>query len=297
MQSEEIDEILRRALSEDIGSGDVTTEATVDPLTRASGKFRAKADGLISGTSIVSRVFALLDQSTNVDWHVSDGDRVVAGTTLGEVSGPARAILTGERTALNILQRMSGIASMTSEMVATVKGSGSVILDTRKTAPGLRALDRMAVRDGGGSNHRRGLYDMVLIKDNHIVASGGITEAVSNARKKLNGMQEPNLKIEVEARTLDEVREVIRHFEKTGDPDRIMLDNMVRVTDEQTVDTTMLCEAIDVIGGRLETEASGNVTVRSASAIAATGVNFISSGLLTHSVTALDISLQLVLTK
>jgi nicotinate-nucleotide pyrophosphorylase (carboxylating) len=297
MHSENIDEILRRALSEDIGSGDVTTEATIDPDARASGEFRVKAAGVISGTAIVARVFALLHQSTHIDWDVSDGDHVVPGAVLGRLSGNARAILTGERTALNILQRMSGIATATSNLVAAVKGSGTVILDTRKTAPGLRVLDKLAVRAGGGSNHRWGLDDMVLIKDNHIVSAGGIVQAITRARRMLTERQEPNLKIEVEARTLDEVREVIHHLEATGDPGRIMLDNMAHLTSEGRIDTTILREAIDIVGGRLETEASGNVTVETAPAIAAAGVDFISSGSLTHSVIALDISLDLMLSR
>ena len=292
-----IDDILERALREDIGSGDVTTEATIDPTAQASGEFQVKAAGVISGTTVAARVFTLLDDSALIDWDVSDGDHVVSGTVLGRITGNAHAILTGERTALNVLQRMSGIATATARFVAAVKGSGCTILDTRKTVPGLRVLDRQAVRAGGGSNHRWGLDDMVLIKDNHIVSAGGIAEAVLQARRMLSERQEPKLKIEVEVRTLDEVREVIHLLEATGDPDRIMLDNMVRLTNEGTIDTMMLREAIDIVGGRMETEASGNVNLETVAAIAATGVDFISSGSLTHSVIALDISLKLGVSK
>jgi nicotinate-nucleotide pyrophosphorylase (carboxylating) len=297
MHSENIDEILRRALLEDIGRGDITTDATVMPDAMADGEFRAKASGMLSGLDVVGRVFGILDESTKVAWDASDGDRVSPGTVLGHVSGNARAILTGERTALNILQRMSGIATATSALVDAVEGTQTVILDTRKTAPGLRLLDKMAVLSGGGSNHRHGLYDMVMIKDNHIVAAGGISNAISKVRRSLTEMQEPNVLIEVEVRTLDEVSELMNHMEETGDPGRIMLDNMVDRTQSGSIDTTMLNRAVELIGGRLETEVSGNVTVETAGPIAATGVDFISSGALTHSVTALDISLELVLAR
>lgn len=295
MQPENIDELLLRALQEDVGAGDVTTEATIDEGAAATGYFKSKANGVIAGTEPAGRVFELVPPGAAVRWNVADGRSVEPGNIVGTVSGNARAILTGERTALNLLQRMSGIATATSRFVEAVDGTGAVILDTRKTVPGLRLLDKQAVRAGGGSNHRLGLYDMVLIKDNHIVSAGGFGKAITRARRLLDDRQEHRLKIEVEARTLEEVREVIRHWEATGDPDRILLDNMARMTPNGLVDTATLQEAVRLIDGRLETEASGNVSLETVRAIADTGVTFISTGSLTHSVTALDISLELTL--
>lgn len=293
--SDDIDKILKRALLEDVGTGDVTTEAIVDPGLRVSAAFVAKAEGVISGTMISARVFELLHRKVACEWLVSDGEAVTPGMTIGRISGNAAAILTGERTALNILQRMSGISSATARLVEVVSqaGTDTVVLDTRKTAPGLRVLDKMAVEAGGGSNHRKGLYDMVLVKDNHIVAAGGIREAMKRVRRTMDEREQHDLKIEIEARTLAEVREVLAHFEATGDPDRIMLDNMARVKPDGSIDTTILREAVEMVDRRIETEASGNVTVGTATAIAETGVDFISAGFLTHSVTALDISLAI----
>ena len=293
MSSNPIDGILTRALEEDVGSGDLTTNATINADASASGEFRAKADGIVAGIEVASRLFDLLDDHVSVEWHVGEGSTVEPGMVLGRISGNARAILTGERTALNILQRMSGIATATQKLVSAVSGTGAVILDTRKTAPGLRVLDKLAVLAGGGTNHRFGLHDMVLIKDNHIVSAGGIARAIDRARSYLNEREQPDTRIEVEARTIAEVREVVAHLQVTGDPNRIMLDNMVRVRDDGAIDTTMLEEAVAIVGGRIETEASGNVTFDTVTAIAATGVDFISSGSLTHSVKALDISLEL----
>jgi nicotinate-nucleotide pyrophosphorylase (carboxylating) len=288
-----IDEIIGNALEEDIGAGDVTTEATVDASLVAAGEFKAKAGGVVSGLGIATRVFESLDEHVVSSWNVTEGDRVEPGTIVGTVVGPARAILTGERTALNILQRMSGISTATSRMVEAVAGTDAVILDTRKTAPGLRILDKAAVVAGGGANHRAGLFDMVLIKDNHIVAAGGVSKAIIGARKRIGHRSEQEIEIEVETRTLDEVEQVVAHFKATGDPDRILLDNMVRRSENGSVDTAILEQAVRMVGGRMETEASGNVTEETVAAIAATGVDFISAGILTHSVVALDISLEL----
>jgi nicotinate-nucleotide pyrophosphorylase (carboxylating) len=295
MSLREIDEIILRALQEDVGIGDITTEATVASDRQASGAFLAKGRGVVSGTGAAARVFDLLPGGVSVSWLTGDGDRVEGGTVIGRISGSARAILTGERTALNILQRMSGIATMTAQLVEEVRGTGAVILDTRKTVPGLRVLDKMAVRDGGGRNHRIGLHDMILIKDNHIAAVGGIRPAIASARRFLDEREEHGLKIEVEARTLDEVREIAEHHVATGDPDRILLDNMVQIRPDGTIDTSILEQALQIVDGRFETEASGNVSKETAGAIASTGVDFISAGLLTHSVTALDISLEIAL--
>ena len=288
-----IDQIVQNALEEDVGAGDITTESTVDAGLQATGEFQAKAPGVVSGLLVAARVFELLNDRVECFWNVEDGDRVEPGTIVGTVVGEARSILTGERTALNLMQRLSGISTATARMVDEVQGTKAVILDTRKTVPGLRLLDKAAVAAGGGANHRIGLFDMVLIKDNHIVAAGGVAEALIRARRQIGARSEHDIKMEVETRTLREVEQVIAHFEATGDPDRVMLDNMVKRGEDGSIDTTLLQEAIKMVGGRMETEASGNVTQASVAAIAATGVDFISAGSLTHSVTALDISLEL----
>lgn len=295
IREEAIDVIVRRALEEDVGDGDVTSLATVGATAVTSGRFVAKEGGVLSGTGPGSRAFKLVDPSISVHWSRKDGDVVTAGEHIGLVTGNARAILTAERTALNLLQRMSGIATMTARMVAEAKPFGARILDTRKTAPGLRILDKAAVADGGGVNHRFGLHDMILIKDNHIVASGSTRSALDAATEFRNRFASKKLLIEIEARSLVEVREIAAYQEEYGAPDRILLDNMVRRDPDGRIDTSMLREAVALIAGRIETEASGNVELATVEAIAATGVDFISSGALTHSVSALDISLELSL--
>lgn len=291
----DIDAIIRQALNEDVGNGDITTLSTIDALTEGSGSFVSKASGTIAGTGIAARVFSQFDGPVSVHWNVKDGARVAIGDEIGSIRGNARAILTGERVALNILQRMSGIATATRVLVDAAHGYPAVILDTRKTVPGLRVLDRLAVLAGGGSNHRFGLYDMVLIKDNHIVAAGGIKVAIEKARAALLEMNASTMSIEVETATIREVAEVLQHWATTGDPDRIMLDNMATTAPDGTLNTAKLVEALRLIDGRVETEASGNVTPATVRKIAATGVDFISSGAVTHSVQALDISLLLTL--
>ncbi|RME85405.1 MAG: carboxylating nicotinate-nucleotide diphosphorylase [Caldilineae bacterium] len=271
----EIDEIIRCALTEDIGSGDITTESIIPADASYRGRFIAKADGVVAGLAVASRVFRLLDERIVFHPAVADGAAVSAHTEIARISGPGRAILGGERTALNLLQRMSGIATQTRAYVQAVAGTGAVILDTRKTAPGLRRLDKMAVRLGGGSNHRFGLFDMVLIKDNHIAAVGSITEAVRRVRA-CDNLHRP---IEVEVSDLEQLREAL-----ALSVDRIMLDNM---------SLDVMREAVRITAGRVPLEASGNVSLATVAAIAATGVDYISVGALTHSVTALDISLEL----
>lgn len=280
---------IRRWLEEDLGGGDVTTNATIPLGSTATGDFRVKQDGVIAGLEVANLVFAILDESVRVNFVVQDGATVSAGTVIGSISGPAHPILSGERLALNVMQRMSGIATATSRFAASARPFGTRILDTRKTAPGLRTLDKAAVLLGGGVNHRAGLHDMILIKDNHIAASGSIDEAIRRAvaYRQANGLQ---IEVEVEVRTFDELEATLRH---TG-VDRILLDNMVKVTDG-VVDTTMLRRAVEIVGGRIPTEASGNITDQTVAAVAATGVDFISSGALTHSVKALDISLSIAL--
>jgi nicotinate-nucleotide pyrophosphorylase (carboxylating) len=283
-----IDRLLDLALEEDIGPGDVTTLATVPAERRAEGRFLAKEPGVLAGLAVAERVFARVDPGVRVSWSAADGDGVEAQTVFGTAEGPARALLTGERLALNVMQRMSGIATATRRMAEAARPAA--LLDTRKTAPGLRALDKWAVRLGGGRNHRTGLYDMILVKDNHIEAAGGVREAVE-AAKRYRQQHAPALAIEVEARTLEEVEAVLR----AGGADWVLLDNMVRLHDDGFVETAPLREAVALVGGRLKTEASGNVTEATVSAIASTGVDAISAGALTHSVRALDLSMKIAL--
>ncbi|MFC1463480.1 MAG: carboxylating nicotinate-nucleotide diphosphorylase [Candidatus Brachytrichaceae bacterium NZ_4S206] len=280
--SPKIKSIVQRALAEDIGSGDVTTNCTVPADLWLTGRFVAKAHGVIAGLDIAALAFTLLDERVRVGCLVEDGAPVAPKQTIATVAGPARALLTGERTALNILQRMSGIATTTRRFVEAVVGTHARILDTRKTAPGLRPLDKLAVRIGGGMNHRIGLFDMVMIKNNHIAACGGsITEAVQRVRScnAANTQSGERLKIEVEVRDLRDLEEAL-----TLDVDIIMLDNMAM--DDMR-------RAVEIVNGRVKLEASGNVTLDNVRAIAETGVDYISAGALTHSVKALDISLWL----
>jgi nicotinate-nucleotide pyrophosphorylase (carboxylating) len=261
------------ALEEDIGPGDVTSKATLPEDLVYNGRFLIKAPGIIAGLNVAELVFKEVDNRIIFTPLVENGTAVSPGDIIATISGPARSLLTAERTALNFMQRMSGIATLTRQFMDAVAGTKAVILDTRKTVPGLRALDKMAVRQGGGQNHRTGLYDMVMIKDNHIAAAGGITTAVSRVRATAQ-----NLPIEVEVKNLSELAEVLPlHVE------RIMLDNM---------SLAEMREAVKMVNGRCQLEASGNVTLQTVAAIAATGVDYISSGALTHSVTALDISLN-----
>ena len=271
----EIDAIVRHALDEDLGDGDVTTTCTIGPDAWVTGRFLAKAPGLIAGLEVVRAVFEHLDARVRLVPRVADGEAVGARTVVAEISGPGRAVLSGERVALNFLQRMSGIATLTHRFVEAARGTRAVILDTRKTAPGLRMLDKWAVRLGGGQNHRMGLYDMVLIKDNHIAAVGSITEAVARVRAG-DAHHRP---IEVEVTTLAELAEAL-----VLGVDRVMLDNM---------GCEEMREAVRITAGRVPLEASGGVRLDTVTAIAATGVDLISAGAITHSVSALDISLEL----
>jgi nicotinate-nucleotide pyrophosphorylase (carboxylating) len=274
----QIKPIIQRALDEDLGDGDVTTLCTIPEDATLEGRFIAKAAGVIAGLDVARLTFALIDSRVRVEFLIRDGDRVTKGHVIGMVNGPTRALLIGERTALNFMQRMSGIATTTQNFVEAVKPHQAVILDTRKTAPGLRLLDKWAVKLGGGENHRIGLFDMVLIKNNHITAVGSIGAAINRVRD----CDDRHRPIEVEVRTLDELKEAL-----SLQPDRILLDNM---------SLDQMRAAVEVAAGgvpRVPLEASGNVTLETVNAIAATGVDFISSGALTHSVRALDISLTL----
>jgi nicotinate-nucleotide pyrophosphorylase (carboxylating) len=272
---EEIARIICTALAEDIGGGDVTTLTTIPEAALFQGDLVAKADGIVAGLEVARLVFAQLDPGVQWTGSAQDGEPTHTGDILAHLLGPGRALLTGERVALNLLQRMSGIATLTRRYVDAVQGTHAAILDTRKTAPGLRALDKWAVRLGGGQNHRSGLYDMALIKDNHIAAVGSIGEAVRRVRVASS----PALCVEVEVTSLDQLREAL-----SLPVDRIMLDNM-------TLD--QMRKAVGIAGGRIPLEASGKVTLRRVGAIARTGVDYISCGALTHSVKALDISLEL----
>lgn len=267
--------IIQRALDEDLGDGDVTTNTTIPIEALTSGEFVAKSDGIVAGLQVAQLAFELIDARVQFTTMIHDGEPVKRGDVIATVHGPARALLTAERVALNFMQRMSGIATLTHHFVEAVKFSHAIILDTRKTAPGLRLIDKWAVRLGGGGNHRIGLYDMVLIKDNHIAAVGSITQAVQRVRS----LDERHRPIEVEVKNLIELQEAL-----PLKPDRILLDNM---------SLDQMREAVQITNGRVPLEASGNVSLETVADIAATGVDFISIGALTHSVRALDISLEL----
>ncbi len=267
--------LIELALAEDIGPGDATSDATLAHDTTLTGCITAKVPGVIAGLPVAELVFLHVEESIRFRPRVQDGQEVVAGEIVAEVSGPAPSLLAAERLALNFLQRMSGIATLTRDYVDAVAATDATVLDTRKTVPGHRLLDKYAVRMGGGVNHRMALFDMMLIKDNHIDGAGGLTPAVERARAA-----RPDLPIEVEVRTLDELREAL---EITPPIDRIMLDNMTLPTMRQAVALT---------AGRVPLEASGNVTLETVADIAATGVDFISVGALTHSVQALDLSMK-----
>ena len=273
--AEQVPILIQRALAEDVGTGDVTTLATIPTDDHHEGIMLAKAPGVVAGLSVARESFLHVDPAVVFTPLVEEGTHVAAGTQIAKVAGPARAILTGERVALNFLQRMSGIATATSRYVAAVAHTRARILDTRKTVPGLRLLDKWAVVLGGGYNHRMGLYDMAMIKDNHIAAAGGISAAVERVRGQW-GHQVP---VEVEVANLDELREAL----ELG-LDLIMLDNMS--VDEMRA-------AVALVNGRVPLEASGNVSLETVAAIADTGVDYISVGKLTHSVEAMDISLKL----
>jgi nicotinate-nucleotide pyrophosphorylase (carboxylating) len=269
----DIVECLERALEEDMGPGDVTTDSIVSANAVLRGKILAKDPGIVAGLDIAEAVFLLLENQISFIPSVGEGARVTSGTVLAKISGSARALLTGERTALNFLGRMSGIATLTRQFVDLVSGSSARILDTRKTAPGLRAIDKLAVRRGGGENHRMGLFDMVLIKDNHIDFAGSIAAAVQRVRATGT-----DLEIEVEARTLADVKEALGLA-----VERILLDNMT---------PEVMQQAVILNGGRAKLEASGNVTIQNVRRIAETGVDFISVGALTHSAKVFDVSLK-----
>lgn len=269
-----IDDLIARAMREDIGTGDITTLSTIPADKSSNGRFIAKEAGVVCGLPVVERVFAWVDPSVKLTVKKAEGSRVEKGDIIAEISGPAVSVLTGERVALNFLQRLSGIATRTAECVKAVEGTGAKITDTRKTTPGLRVLEKYAVRTGGGSNHRYNLADGVLIKDNHIAAAGGIRPAVEAARR----LAPHTLKIEVEVENMAMLQEAL-----DCRADIIMLDNM---------NLEQMTEAVKAVAGRALVEASGNMGDKDLRQVAMTGVNLISIGALTHTVRALDISLR-----
>ena len=271
----DISQAIQRALAEDIGSGDVTTDTIVPADALLRGRIVAKQDGVVAGLEVAKHVMLVLDTRISFTANVVEGSRITRGAVLADLDGPARALLTGERTALNFLGRMSGIATLTRRFVDAVSCTRAVILDTRKTAPGLRLTDKLAVQLGGGQNHRTGLFDMVLIKDNHIDFAGSITAAVERVRGSGTKFE-----IEVETRTLDHVSEAL-----ALGVERILLDNM---------SIEMMRDAVALCAGRAKLEASGNVTLDNVLEVAGTGVDYISVGALTHSPRVFDVSLEFI---
>ncbi len=271
-----LNDLIKRALEEDVGYGDITTQSLVPPEQKARGIFTAKSPGIVAGIKVSQAVFAYLDPEVEFDMLKSDGDEIQPGDVIAVVRGKARTLLTGERLALNFLQRLSGIASKTRKMVDMIKYSKSELLDTRKTTPGLRVLEKYAVGIGGARNHRFGLFDGVMIKDNHIKTVGSIQKAVSTARQKVPH----TIKIEVEVETMEQLQEALE-----AHADIIMLDNM---------DVYEMIEAVNIVGGRAILEASGGINEGNLAEVARTGVDFISMGALTHAATSLDISFDIV---
>ena len=269
-------ELVLNALAEDLGDGDVTSEATVPADARARARIVQKADGVLYGLEPALLAFRLMDPGISIEERGAEGEWREAGSLVLALSGDARALLAAERTALNFLGRLSGVATATARAVAALEGTGARVLDTRKTTPGLRALEKAAVAAGGGTNHRAGLYDAVLIKENHIALAGGVAAAVAAARAHA-----PGLAIEVEVRDGDEIEQAL----EAGAP-RLLLDNM---------SVAELRAAVAQVGGRAELEASGGVTLETLRAAGSTGVDFVSMGALTHSAAALDLSLNLEL--
>jgi nicotinate-nucleotide pyrophosphorylase (carboxylating) len=277
---EVIDEVVARALAEDVGQGDLTTLAVIPAEARGEARVVLREDGVVAGMPLLAAVFAALDQALCVEACVADGDTLGGGAVLAYLRGSARAILTGERVALNLLQRLSGIATMTARYVAAVGDLPVRVLDTRKTTPGLRGLEKYAVRVGGGTNHRFGLYDAILLKDNHLalLAAQGIElgDAIRRARAAVG----PMVRVEVEVETVEQARQAAE-----AGAEMILLDNMAPAT---------MRAAVAVVGGRAKVEASGGITLETIRAVAEAGVDYISVGALTHSARALDISLEFI---
>lgn len=271
---DDLDAIIEAALKEDMPHGDITSESIISPDSESSAVILAKQAGILAGIEVARRVFEKIDSSVEFRKKMNDGQKFRKGDTLAAVQGPSVSLLKGERTALNFLQRMSGVATTTGRYVQALEGTQTKILDTRKTTPGFRSLEKYAVKMGGGVNHRRSLSEMVLIKDNHLKIAGSVSEAVKKAKNKIK----PGIKVEVETTSLDEVQEAVR-----SGADMIMLDNM-------PVDK--IKDVVDWVKGRVPLEVSGNVTLRRIREIADLGVDFISVGSLTHSCKSVDLSME-----
>lgn len=284
LSSESLKNILQDALDEDIGSGDITSETLLSDDDQGDAKIIMREDGVVAGIIVAQHIFKLVDQSIECQWVFADGDSLHANTDIGSISGPLRSILTAERVCLNVMQRMSGIATFTAQIVESIQGFPARIRDTRKTSPGLRLLDKWSVLIGGGTNHRIGLFDRILIKDNHIEVVGGLAASVQKASSKM-----PDCKIDVEAQTMEDVNEALSVAHLI---DVLLLDNMAVYQSNGSFDTSLLQKAVDRIDGKIHTEATGGITLDTAPLIAATGVDYLSCGALTHSVDAIDISLS-----
>jgi nicotinate-nucleotide pyrophosphorylase (carboxylating) len=273
-----LDEIIRIALLEDIGEGDHSTLACVPEDAQGSAKLLVKENGILAGVEVAKRIYELFDPSLEVEYYKKDGDSIVIGDIVYVVKGNSQSILSTERLVLNIMQRMSGIATQTANILKVIDGCSTKLLDTRKTTPGIRYLEKMAVKIGGGENHRFALYDMIMLKDNHVDYAGGIKPAIQKTKEYLVSKNKC-LRIEIEVRNMEELKEVL----EIGGVDRIMLDNF---------SPELLKEALQLIPDQYETEASGGITINTIRAYAETGVQFISVGALTHSVKSLDLSLK-----
>lgn len=281
LQDASVLRLVQIALAEDVGEGDVTSEALIDESAFGTAHIMMKSSGVVAGIPLFELVARQVDPDLSCDWHLAEGDWVDAPALLGRLLGPMRSILTAERTALNFMQRIAGVATLTRSYMEEVAGTRAQVIDTRKTIPGWRSLDKYAVTVGGGKNHRMGLYDMVMIKDNHIAAHGSITKAVAEVRRALHEWGRPLIKVEVETQSLDDVRETLA----CDGVDRIMFDNFP---------LPMLHTGVALVAGRVETEASGGITLNTIRAVAESGVDFISVGALTHSAIAVDISLDVI---
>lgn len=280
MDQQIIHSFITNALAEDVGDGDHTSLATIPDNTIGKAKLLVKDTGILAGVELAEEIFKQVDSNLNVQIFLHDGDAIELGDIVLEVTGDAKSILTAERLVLNCMQRMSGVATKTHHIVELLKGTKAKVLDTRKTTPGMRYLEKWAVKIGGGVNHRFGLYDMILIKDNHVDYSGGIKQAIENTKRYLHTNQK-NLAIEIEVRSLNELEQVLQ----TGGVDRILLDNF---------SFENMRQAVKMIGDRFTTEASGGITIDNIREYAECGVDYISVGALTHSVKSLDLSLKAV---
>lgn len=280
MSNSYIDELIELAIKEDIGDGDHSSLCSIPVTAEGKSRMLVKEDGVLAGVEIALQIFSRIDQNLNVELFLKDGAFIKKGDIVLDVTGKIHSILQAERIVLNVMQRMSGIATVTHRYVKELEGYNTKVLDTRKTTPGLRMLEKMAVKIGGGVNHRIGLFDMIMLKDNHVDFAGGITNAITNANSYLKETGR-DLKIEIEVRNLNEVKKVL----EVGGVHRIMLDNFT---------PTETLEAVKLINGKYETESSGGITIEQLKDYAETGVDFISIGALTHSVKSLDLSLKAV---